>query len=89
MMRKPHFRLMILVLLWAVTLAPIAASAQLTIPPLALRFVYDADFLPPDYLRNPEKLILGHDRQTTNQGIHVTMRSLKGFRTNCDLPLKG
>ena len=80
MVRKPHFRLMILVLLWAVILVPIAASAQLTIPPLALRFVYDADFLPPDYLSNLEKLISGHDRQTTNQDVHLTMRSLKDCR---------
>ena len=80
MVRKPHFRLMILVLLWAITLVPIAASAQLNIPPLAHRFVYDADFLPPRHFSNLEKLISGHERQTTNQDVHVTMHSLKGFR---------
>ena len=59
---------------------PIAALAQLTIPPFALRFVYDADFLPPSHLSNLEKLISGHDMKTTNQDVHITMRTLKGFR---------
>ena len=62
MVRKPHFRLMILVLLWVVTLVPIAASAQLNIPPLARRIVYDADFLPSSHFSNLEKLIPGHER---------------------------
>ena len=80
MVRKPHFRLMNLVLLWAITLVPIAASTQLNIPPLARRFAYDADFLPSSHFSNLEKLISGHERQPTNQDFHVTMRSLKGFR---------
>ena len=80
MVRKTHFRLMILVVLWTITLVPIAASAQLNIPPLARRFVYDADFLPPSHFSNLEKLISGHERQTTSQDVHVTTRSLKVFR---------
>ncbi len=64
----------------AVTLVPIAASAQLITPPLAPRFIYDTDFLPPSHLSNLEELVSGHNRQTTNQDVHVTMRSLKDFR---------
>ena len=47
---------------------------------MARRFAYDADFLPPSHFSNLEKLISGRERQTTNQDVHVTMRSLKGFR---------